>query len=192
VTGSQWSWRFEYPDQGINSNQLWLPVDQQTLLHLSSTDVIHSFWVPEFRVKQDALPGGDEFVRDLRITPTEIGDYKVRCAELCGLQHAYMLAPVHVVSQADFDAWVSSMVGPAASPVERGQLKPMVVSPVTQWMEARASARPGRDCMNPRLHSRMAHPRPPMKRICANRYWIPAPVSFRVSPTPCLPTSHPI
>ncbi len=121
VTGSQWSWSFEYPDLGIVTDKLYLPVGQQVLLHLISADVIHSFWVPEFRVKQDALPGGDEFVRDLRITPTEIGEYKVRCAELCGRRHAFMESPVIVLSQADFDGWVIQETGLSEDPVERGQ-----------------------------------------------------------------------
>jgi cytochrome c oxidase subunit 2 len=121
VIGSQWSWRFEYPESGIVSNELRLPVGTQALLHLSSTDVIHSFWVPEFRVKQDALPGGEDFVRDLRVTPTLEGEYKVRCAELCGLQHAYMEAPVIVLAAADFDAWMAEESGLSADPVERGQ-----------------------------------------------------------------------
>jgi len=121
VTGSQWSWRFEYPDSGIVSNELRLPEGKQALLHLSSTDVIHSFWVPEFRVKQDALPGGDTFVRDLRVTPTRIGEYKVRCAEMCGLSHAYMEAPVIVLSDADYQAWVAKESGLSADPVARGQ-----------------------------------------------------------------------
>ena len=121
VTAMQWSWRFEYPDQNIVSTDLMLPVNKQALLHLSSQDVIHSFWVPEFRVKQDVLPGGPQFTRELRITPTEIGNYKVRCAELCGLRHAYMLAPVKVVSQADFDAWISSQTAASGTPEERGQ-----------------------------------------------------------------------
>jgi cytochrome c oxidase subunit 2 len=120
VIGQQWSWRFEYPDSGIVSTDLMMPVNKQALLRLSSNDVIHSFWVPEFRVKQDALPGGSEFVRDLRVTPTKIGEYKVRCAELCGQQHAYMLAPVKVVSQQDFDAWVAEQTKPAGTPEERG------------------------------------------------------------------------
>jgi cytochrome c oxidase subunit 2 len=120
VVGQQWSWRFEYPDYGIVSTDLMMPVKKQALLRLTSNDVIHSFWVPEFRVKQDALPGGSQFVRDLRITPTEIGEYKVRCAELCGQQHAYMLAPVKVVSQQDFDAWVAAQTAPAGTPEERG------------------------------------------------------------------------
>jgi cytochrome c oxidase subunit 2 len=121
VIGSQWSWRFEYPDLGIVTNELRLPVGRQALLHLSSTDVIHSFWVPEFRVKQDALPGGADFTRDLRVTPTLIGEYKVRCAELCGLQHAYMEAPVIVLADADFQSWVAAETGLSADPVERGQ-----------------------------------------------------------------------
>ena len=121
VIGQQWSWRFEYPRQGIVSDTLMMPVNKQAVLKLSSNDVIHSFWVPEFRVKQDALPGGDEFVRDLRITPTIEGEYKVRCAELCGLQHATMLAPVKVISQEDFDDWVTSETQISDDPVVRGQ-----------------------------------------------------------------------
>jgi len=121
VIGQQWSWRFEYPNEGIISSELILPEGRQALLHLSSTDVIHSFWVPEFRVKQDALPGGKEFIRDLRITPTMVGEWKVRCAELCGLQHAYMESPVRVLAQADFEAWVEANSVASDDPVERGQ-----------------------------------------------------------------------
>jgi cytochrome c oxidase subunit 2 len=121
VIGSQWSWRFEYPDLGITSTDLILPVDKQVLLYLSSTDVIHSFWVPEFRVKQDALPGGEEFVRELRVTATLEGDYKLRCAELCGLRHAFMEAPVRVLSPANYDAWVAENSVVSDDPVERGE-----------------------------------------------------------------------
>lgn len=104
VTGRQWSWSFEYPEYGITSDVLYLPTNHQALLRLRATDVIHSFWVPEFRVKQDLLPGGE--VRDLRVTPTVVGNYKVVCAELCGRQHALMMADVVVVSKVDFDLWV--------------------------------------------------------------------------------------
>ncbi len=122
VIGSQWSWRFEYPDYGIISTDLVLPVNKQALLNISSTDVIHSFWVPEFRVKQDALPG-EGFERELRVTPIETGDYKVRCAELCGKNHYDMLAPVKVLSQSEFDGWVQSQTGPVSDdPVERGEI----------------------------------------------------------------------
>jgi cytochrome c oxidase subunit 2 len=121
VVASQWSWRFEYPEQGITATELRLPVNKQVLLRLSSTDVIHSFWVPEFRLKQDVLPGGDNMIRELRITPDRIGEYKVRCAELCGQGHANMRAPVLVLSQNDFQAWVDSQTAPVSNdPVVRG------------------------------------------------------------------------
>jgi cytochrome c oxidase subunit 2 len=121
VIGSQWTWRFEYPELGIQTNELHLPVDRQALLHLSSMDVIHSFWVPEFRVKQDALPGGKAFIRDLRVTPDQVGKYTLRCAELCGLNHTYMEAPVIVMASADFDAWAAQEAGLSADPLERAQ-----------------------------------------------------------------------
>ncbi len=119
VIGSQWTWRFEYPEYGVTSDTLVLPVNRQALLRLTSEDVLHSFWVPEFRVKQDALPGAD-LVKELRVTPTQLGEYKVRCAELCGRQHAYMEGPVRVVAAADFDAWVAEEAALAADPVARG------------------------------------------------------------------------
>jgi cytochrome c oxidase subunit 2 len=87
---------------------------------MSSTDVIHSFWVPEFRVKQDVLPGAD-MVKELRMTPTLLGSYKVRCAELCGTSHAYMESPVVVLEQTAFDAWVKDQSKVSDDPVVRGQ-----------------------------------------------------------------------
>jgi cytochrome c oxidase subunit 2 len=120
VVGRQWSWSFAYPDYGVTSNELYLPLDRQALLSLSSQDVIHSFWVPEFRVKQDLLPGGQDFVRELRITPDRLGDYKVRCAEMCGLHHAEMVAPVKVVSQEDFETWITKEASLANDPAARG------------------------------------------------------------------------
>lgn len=120
AVGSQWSWRFDYEDYGFSSAELRLPVDRQTLLMLTSTDVIHSFWVPEFRVKQDALPG-ENMERELRVTPTELGSYVVRCAELCGLEHAYMLADVIVMEVSDFEAWIDEQTGePTGDATERG------------------------------------------------------------------------
>jgi cytochrome c oxidase subunit 2 len=121
VTAFQWSWQFEYPQYGITTNTLYLPVDKQVHLILTSRDVIHSFWVPEFRVKQDLLPG-ENLVKELRITPTLIGEYKVMCAELCGGAHAAMERPVIVVSQGDFDAWVAKeSAANIQDPAERGK-----------------------------------------------------------------------
>jgi cytochrome c oxidase subunit 2 len=124
VIGSQWAWRFEYPDLGILSTEMILPVDKQALLTLSSTDVIHSFWVPEFRVKQDALPG-EAFDRQLRITADEVGDYKVRCAEMCGRQHYAMESPVRVLPQNEFDAWVSANAPPPPGSEGEGEDTPV-------------------------------------------------------------------
>jgi len=121
VVGYQWAWLFEYPDYGVTSTTLYLPVNKQALRSLTSRDVIHSFWVPEFRVKQDVLPG-ENLVKQLRVTPNKIGSYEVMCAELCGGAHAYMNSPVQVVSQAEFEAWLSEQVNATeADPAVRGQ-----------------------------------------------------------------------
>jgi cytochrome c oxidase subunit 2 len=116
VTAHQWDWSFDYP-QGFTSNELHLPLNRQVVLKMQSLDVIHSFWVPEFRIKQDIVPGR---VTDYRITPILIGQYTVRCAELCGTRHAYMERPVVVTSQADYDAWVSQQAAAAAALVAQG------------------------------------------------------------------------
>jgi cytochrome c oxidase subunit 2 len=107
VTAFQWGWRFDYPDYGVTTNELYLPLNQQVRLEMESRDVIHSFWVPEFRLKQDILPGQ---TTELRITPTELGQFTLRCAELCGTSHAYMNAPVTVVSEDDFNVWIDEQI----------------------------------------------------------------------------------
>jgi cytochrome c oxidase subunit 2 len=122
VTGIQWSWKFEYPETGVVTDELHLPVGKQVLLKMTSTDVIHSFWVPEFRVKQDLVPGR---ITELRITPTIEGGYTLRCAELCGTSHAYMEKPVIVTSKVEFDKWMADKVAEASesaqTPEGRGQ-----------------------------------------------------------------------
>lgn len=116
VTAHQWDWSFQYPE-GFSSNELHLPINRQVLLEMSSLDVIHSFWVPEFRLKQDILPGR---VTELRITPILLGNYKVRCAELCGTSHAYMEKPVVVTSQADYDTWSKQQAAAYAALLAKG------------------------------------------------------------------------
>jgi cytochrome c oxidase subunit 2 len=105
VISGQWYWQFQYPDYGISSTELYLPLGQQIDFQMTSKDVIHSFFVPEFRLKQDIVPGR---TTDLRVTPSRLGVYTLECAQLCGTNHAYMVAKVHVVAQSDFDAWVES------------------------------------------------------------------------------------
>jgi cytochrome c oxidase subunit II len=81
VTGLQYAWLFNYPAEGITTGELHVPVGQAVQLNLSAQDVIHSFWVPQFRLKQDALPGQPT---ELRFVATKIGTFPVVCAELCG------------------------------------------------------------------------------------------------------------
>jgi len=89
----------------VVSGTLYLPVDREVDLTLRSVDVIHSFFVPSFRFKQDAVPG---LAIHMHFTPNQIGDYEIACAELCGLGHYKMHGMVHVVSQADFDKWLAA------------------------------------------------------------------------------------
>ena len=122
VTARQFSFTFEYPEYEVVSDVLYLPVGRQSHLNMTSTDVIHSFWVPEFRVKQDIVPG---IVTEYRIDPTEVGSYTVRCAELCGASHSYMLATVEVVPQSEFDRWIAEqqakLADAAQTPESRGE-----------------------------------------------------------------------
>ena len=71
---------------------------------MESQDVVHSFWVPEFRVKQDVVPGR---IEEYRITPNRLGNYKVRCAEICGTRHSYMEAPVSVINLPEYEKWIT-------------------------------------------------------------------------------------
>ena len=104
VTGQQFAWRFEYPAQKVQSNQLVLPVDRPVEFKIRSDDVIHSFWVPEFRLKSDAVPG---ITTTIRVTPSKVDKYPVVCAELCGIGHSTMRQQVRVVPGGDWEAWVA-------------------------------------------------------------------------------------
>lgn len=108
ATAVQYGWLFDYPVQGIRSPELRLPVGRSARLRLRSRDVIHSFWVPEFRVKQDAVPGLETA---LRITPSQTGEYRALCAEACGVGHAFMTAKVVVLEPEAFEAWASAQRG---------------------------------------------------------------------------------
>ncbi len=114
VVGQQWQWTFNYVDEdaveagnvytsgtAANIPTLVLPVDETTEFELRSPDVIHDFGVPGFLMKMDVIPGRET---SYRVTPTEIGEYKGKCYELCGVHHARMVFNVHVVSREDFDA----------------------------------------------------------------------------------------
>jgi cytochrome c oxidase subunit 2 len=105
VTGEQFAWTFAYRDERIRrAGELHLVKGTPYLFRVRAKDVIHSFWVPEFRLKKDAVPG---MTTTVRIEPTREGTYSVVCAELCGLGHPTMRARVVVESQSAFDRWAA-------------------------------------------------------------------------------------
>jgi cytochrome c oxidase subunit 2 len=111
VTAQQYAWKFDYPEQGVTSNELHVPVGTQLDLELNALDVLHSFWVPEWGIKRDLVPGADEPGGDMiddtvSVTPDEEGTYSVVCTELCGWGHSTMRAAAVAESQESFDAWV--------------------------------------------------------------------------------------
>lgn len=105
VTGLQYAWIFNYPELGISSGELHLPAGRDVQLNIAASDVIHSLWIPEFRLKQDAIPGRDT---ELRFIPKIPGSYSVVCAELCGSYHGSMRTQAIVHTTEDFDSWVES------------------------------------------------------------------------------------
>jgi len=103
VKAVQFAWSFTYPDLGVTTGVLRVPVGEQVELQMESEDVIHSFWVPEWRLKQDVVPG---ITTRYLITPDKPGAFPVICTELCGLGHATMRTSAVVLSSAAFDAWI--------------------------------------------------------------------------------------
>jgi cytochrome c oxidase subunit 2 len=104
VTGQQFTWTFQYPEQRVETSELVLPKDQPIYFRIRSKDVIHSFWVPQFRLKSDAVPG---LTTHIRLTPNRVGLYEVVCAELCGIGHSTMRQFVRVVPRRQFASWIS-------------------------------------------------------------------------------------
>jgi cytochrome c oxidase subunit 2 len=110
VQSSRWIWIMTYPEQGVTTTELVLPIGREVRFEVTATDVLHSFWVPAFRMKIDAVPGQKTFVY---ATPDRTGTfddnpgYRLQCAELCGLGHSDMQASVRVVEPEEFEAWVA-------------------------------------------------------------------------------------
>jgi cytochrome c oxidase subunit 2 len=103
VTAMQFAFIFHYPDSAITSGELHVPVGQQVELRMKALDVIHAFWVPQFRLKQDVIPGQPTV---LSFTATRAGTYPVICAELCGPYHGGMRTSVVVHDPDDYAAWL--------------------------------------------------------------------------------------
>lgn len=119
VVGYRWSWGFNYLDEDVydsgmpigegaelNIPTLVLPVDEKVRFELTSPDVIHSFWVPDFLFKMDVIPGKTNV---FELTPNKLGTFAGKCAELCGVDHSRMLFQVKVVERSEFDAYIESL-----------------------------------------------------------------------------------
>jgi cytochrome c oxidase subunit 2 len=121
VTAQQYEWTFNYPQSNgkvVSSKVLEVPVNRQLDLKLTALDVLHSFWVPEWRIKRDLVPkgpGGNDVDDTVVVTPDRVGTYNVVCTELCGYGHATMRALVKVVPQEEFDKWLSNQ--PQVKPI---------------------------------------------------------------------------
>jgi len=117
VTGQQFTWSFAYNEGGkkFTTAQLYLPAGKSVKFDVKSKDVIHDFWVPDFRMKIDAVPGITTHYRVTPKDPAAIGDHAIVCAELCGLGHAFMRQTAHVLAPAEFDKWVQKMTAKPAA-----------------------------------------------------------------------------
>lgn len=111
VTGFQWQWKFEYPDQQLSfigtgsiGPTMAIPINETVRIRLHGTDVIHSFYVPQFLYKKDVVPGR---VNEFDVIVTQAGTFGGQCAEFCGLSHADMQFNVQAMTRTDFDAWVT-------------------------------------------------------------------------------------
>jgi cytochrome c oxidase subunit 2 len=112
VTGRQFEWRIRYaggdgtlgtPDDIFTVNDLWLPVDEKATIAIKSMDVLHSFFIPNVRVKHDVVPGMKQYVW---FTPVKTGTYDIVCAELCGWGHYKMKGRMTIASRSDYEAWL--------------------------------------------------------------------------------------
>ncbi len=116
VTAFMWQWTFTYPDgtevSAAKGKEIVIPVNKSVQFNVNSIDVVHSLWIPAFRMKIDAIPGRTTF---MTVKPTELGAYdedqayRVQCAELCGLDHSKMWLPVRVVTESEYEAWLASL-----------------------------------------------------------------------------------
>ena len=116
VFSQQYAWSFGYPgkDNVFSEGELHVPLDRQVQFKMHAQDVIHSFWVPEWRIKKDNVPG---ITTTAIVTPDKLGTYQLICTELCGFGHASMRAKVVVETPADFRKWVAALPEKVPAPL---------------------------------------------------------------------------
>ncbi|SDK36760.1 cytochrome c oxidase subunit II [Microbulbifer yueqingensis] len=119
VVAKQWMWKVQHPDGTREINTLHVPQGEAVALRITSQDVIHSLWLPAFRLKRDAVPG---MYTSAQFTPTQTGTFRLFCAEYCGTDHARMRGKVVVLSRADYQQWLAGGAAGASRAQEGGQL----------------------------------------------------------------------
>lgn len=116
VTAMQYAFIFTYPETSVTSGELHVPVGREVQVSMAANDVIHAFWVPEFRLKQDIIPGRQT---EIRFTPKKAGNYDLICAELCGPYHGAMRSQVVIESQESFDKWMQEQLVASAETLNK-------------------------------------------------------------------------
>jgi cytochrome c oxidase subunit 2 len=109
ATGQQWTWTYTYPQYGITTHTLDLPLDRPVLFKVTSLDVLHGFAIQQLGVRLDANPGS--VLTTPVVTPSRLGNFETRCVELCGTYHSFMFTPANVVTSAHFRTWVMKQGG---------------------------------------------------------------------------------
>src|SRR5215470_8227776 len=129
VFSQQYAWSFAYPEAGYvwNEGELHVPVNRQIQFKMHAQDVIHSFWVPEWRIKKDNVPG---ITTTAYVTPDKVGTYELICTELCGFGHASMRAKVVVETPADFRKWVGGLEEKVPAPLAESITQDTETDPV--------------------------------------------------------------
>jgi cytochrome c oxidase subunit 2 len=118
VVGKQWMWKYQHPSGNREINDLHVPVNRPIELVITSEDVIHSFYVPAFRVKRDAVPGQ---YTTAWFEATKTGTYDIFCAEYCGAEHSLMIGKIHVMEEADYQEWLEGKGDGGRSLVATGE-----------------------------------------------------------------------
>jgi cytochrome c oxidase subunit 2 len=129
VFSQQYAWSFGYPENGgrWSQGEMHVPVDRQIKFEMHAQDVIHSFWVPEWRIKKDNVPG---ITTTAIVTPDRLGTYQLICTELCGFGHASMRAKVVVERPADFEKWVAGLKERVPQPFKESILQDTETNPI--------------------------------------------------------------
>ena len=155
VTGRMWYWGFEYANHKKSDTLLYVPVGKPVKMEIYSMDVNHSFYLPQFRVKEDAIPGRMNY---LVFNPTQVGTFDIFCAEYCGMNHSYMLGHLIVMPQDKFDQWYNK-VDSVKSPIPTDSIKTGTVktdslkAPPTSTGAPKDSTKTGADKKNTKKES---------------------------------------